>query len=62
MMVLRPEGLIPSKRRRLEMREIAEEETVEESLKTARMGPPATASPPFSPGNIANISTDEGES
>ncbi len=62
MMIMRPEGLIPSKRRRLEMREIVEEEAVEESLKTVRVGPPATASPPLNPGNIASISTDEGES
>lgn len=62
MMVLRPEGLIPSKRRRLEMQEIAEEEIAEEGSKQARVGPPATASPPMSPGNIANISTDEGGS
>jgi ABC-type branched-subunit amino acid transport system permease subunit len=63
MMVLRPEGLLPSKRRRLEMREIAEEEGAEEAVKQARVGPPATASPPLNPGNIANISTsDEGGS
>jgi len=45
------------------MRGIAEEEGAEEALKQARVGPPATASPPLNPGNIANISTsDEGGS
>jgi len=62
MMILRPEGLIPSKRRRLEMHEVTVEEEQEDAAKQAKIGPPATASPPLNPGNVANISTDEGGS
>jgi ABC-type branched-subunit amino acid transport system permease subunit len=62
MMVMRPEGLIPSRRRRLEMQEVKAEEEAEEVGKQARVGPPAPAPPPLNPGNITNISADEGGS